>query len=242
MPLRLFVIISITGLSLGGCAHGLGDGGKGIETAKTEKPAPKLGAKASLGGKATKVLSWRQSLARRVDLREDELVPAHHVARPPHAVADTDGPYLLDSGDKLRVFVYDQPDLSRIYTVDHAGKISVPLIGLVRARKKTVYAVAGAIRARLAARFVRDPHVTVDIHENRPFFILGEVRAPGKYPYVNGMTVETAVAIAGGYTARANETRFRVTRRINGVVEVNDARPEFVVRPGDTIKVVERFF
>ncbi len=162
--------------------------------------------------------------------------------RAPHAVAHEDGPYLLDTGDKLRLFVFDQPSLNRIYTVDHAGNIAVPLIGIVGARQRTVYQVSDVIRSRLAARFVRDPYVTVDIFENRPFFILGEVRSPGQYPYVNGMTLETAVAIAGGYSERADKNRFRVTRRIDGVVEVNETTPDFVLRPSDTITVAERFF
>lgn len=159
----------------------------------------------------------------------------------PKAVADIDGPYLLDTGDRLRVFVFGQPDLSRLYTVDHSGSIFVPLIGRVRARARTVSAVAGAIRARLARSFVRDPQVTVDIHQNRPFFILGEVRSPGQYPYVSGMTIKTAVAIAGGYSDRAKTGMARVTRRINGVVEVLDVPSDYVLKPGDTIEVPERF-
>ena len=160
----------------------------------------------------------------------------------PRAVASTDAPYLLDSGDQLRIFVYGQPNLSRIYTVDHDGKIMMPLIGVVSARRKTTYSVASEIRARLGARYVRDPQVTVDMHQNRPFFILGEVRNPGQYPYVNGMTVETAVAIAGGFTPRASSRNFRISRRVNGVLEVDKGSRHYVVQPGDTINVRERFF
>jgi len=160
----------------------------------------------------------------------------------PRAVADTDGPYLLDSGDRLRVFVYGQPSLSRLYIVDHDGKIAVPLIGQVKARGVTTQALEGTIRSRLGAQFVKDPQVTVDIQQNRPFFILGEVRSAGQFPYVSGMSVETAVAIAGGYSERANERKARITRRINGLVEVMDVPPDYVVRPGDTVYVYERFF
>ena len=160
----------------------------------------------------------------------------------PHAVADTDGPYLLDTGDKLRVFVYGQPNLSRGYTVDHDGQITVPLIGAVEARGRTTEQVQRTIRARLGGEFVRDPQVTVDIVQNRPFFILGEVRNPGQYPYVSGMTIETAIAIGGGYTERASDRSFRITRRINGFVDVIDAPSDYVVRAGDTVFVYERFF
>lgn len=160
----------------------------------------------------------------------------------PQAVADSDGPYLLDTGDRLRVFVYGQPNLSRLYTVDHHGNIVVPLIGKVRARGKTVYRLAASIRDRLGARFVRDPQVTVDVNQNRPFFIMGEVRNAGQFPYVSGMTVQQAVAIGGGYSERAKRGSARITRRINGVVEVLDVPSDYVVKPGDLIEIDERFF
>jgi polysaccharide biosynthesis/export protein len=160
----------------------------------------------------------------------------------PRAVADTDGPYLLDSGDRLRIFVYGQPNLSRQYTVDHDGRISVPLIGDVMARGKTTSQVQATIRSRLGAEFVKDPQVTVDIQQNRPFFILGEVRNAGQYPYVSGMTIETAIAIAGGYSERASTRSFRLSRRVNGFVEQIEAPGDYVVQPGDTVYVFERFF
>ncbi|MDX2289065.1 MAG: polysaccharide biosynthesis/export family protein [Hyphomicrobiaceae bacterium] len=160
----------------------------------------------------------------------------------PKAVADTDGPYLLDTGDQLRIFVYGQPNLSRLYTVDHAGQISVPLIGNVAARGLTTNGLEGVIRSRLGAEFVRDPEVTVDVQQNRPFFILGEVRNAGQFPYVSGMTVETAIAIAGGYSERASTRRFRITRRIDGFVEQIEAPADYVIKPGDTVFVYERFF
>ena len=160
----------------------------------------------------------------------------------PQAVADTDGPYLLDTADRLRIFVYGQPNLSRLYVVDHDGRIAVPLIGEIHARGKTTTELQRAIRAKLGAEFVKDPQVTVDVQQNRPFFILGEVKTAGQYPYVSGMTVETAIAIAGGYTERASERKFRITRRINGFVEQIEAPGDYVVKPGDTVYVFERFF
>ena len=157
-------------------------------------------------------------------------------------VAPNKGPYVLDSGDKLRVFVYGQPSLSRIYTVDQSGKIVIPLIGPVRARGRTTYRLTHAVTATLGAQFVRDPQVVIDLHQSRPFFILGEVRSAGQYDYVSGMTVETAVAIAGGFSARANERAFRITRRERGAIKVIKAPAHFAIKPGDTIKVLERFF
>ncbi|MGQ0456781.1 MAG: polysaccharide biosynthesis/export family protein [Hyphomicrobium sp.] len=155
---------------------------------------------------------------------------------------DDSGPYRLDTGDRLRIFVYGQPNLSRAYIVDHDGRIAVPLIGDVMARGKTTQDLQRVIRSRLGAEYVKDPQVTVDILQNRPFFILGEVRAAGQYPYVSGMTVETAIAIAGGYSERASDRTFRITRRANGLVEQIEAPGDFTVKPGDTVYVHERFF
>lgn len=160
----------------------------------------------------------------------------------PQAVADGDGPYLLDTGDRLRVFVYGQPNLSRSYTVDHEGAITVPLIGTVRSRGLTTRDLEASIAAKLGTEFVRDPQVTVDVQQNRPFFIHGEVKTAGQYPYVSGMTVETAVAIAGGLSERGSTRKFRITRRTNGFVEQIIAPADYVVKAGDTVFVYERFF
>lgn len=159
-----------------------------------------------------------------------------------HEVVDTEGPYLLDSGDKLRIFVYGQPNLSRQYTVDQEGFIAVPLIGQVKARGKTTVALQRTIRARLGSEYVRDPQVTVDIQQHRPFFIYGEVKTAGQYPYVPGMSVETAIAIAGGFSERANERSFRVKRRVGGVIEQVETSNDYTLLPGDTVYVAERYF
>ena len=157
-------------------------------------------------------------------------------------VSDAEGPYLLDTGDRLRVFVYGQPNLSRAYTVDHDGRITVPLIGNVDARGRTTREVQDTIRHRLGAEYVRDPQVTVDVIQNRPFFIYGEVKTGGQYPYVSGMTIQTAIAIAGGFSERASTRSFRITRRINGFVDQIEAPGDYPVLPGDVVYVNERFF
>ena len=151
-------------------------------------------------------------------------------------------PYHLDTGDRLRIFVYGQPNLSRLYTVDQSGVVASPLIGTVRARGLTTTQLEGSIRGRLGQTLVRDPQVTVDVAQNRPFFILGEVRTAGQYPYVSGMTVETAVAIAGGYGDRASERKVKLTRRVGGVTEILEVTPDNEIEPGDTVYVYERFF
>ncbi|MBV9114316.1 MAG: polysaccharide export protein [Hyphomicrobiales bacterium] len=157
---------------------------------------------------------------------------------PPEA---PDAPYTLASGDKVRVIVFGQDNLSNIYPVDGSGRISMPLIGTVPARGLTTRALERQISARLRNGFVREPQVTVDIDTYRPFFILGEVVASGQYPYVSGMTVEKAVAIAGGFSPRAYQYAGDVTRQINGEPFTASLPITAPVAPGDTIVIRERF-
>ncbi|HEX3114519.1 MAG TPA: polysaccharide biosynthesis/export family protein, partial [Bradyrhizobium sp.] len=111
--------------------------------------------------------------------------------------------YKLDAGDRLRVVVYGQEGLTNTYAIDAGGAITMPLIGSVAARGQTPAGLAAAITAKLRNGYIRDPSVAVEIESYRPFFILGEVAAPGQYPYVPNMSVESAVAIAGGFSPRA---------------------------------------
>lgn len=232
MTLRVAVLASFAVLALSGCAIDTDVSGPDVAIVPSRAP---LGYPTPVGPAAGDV-----AIASQVAYGEPTDLPPS--LRGPKAVADSDGPYLLDSGDRLRIFVYGQPNLSRGYVVDHAGKITVPLIGNVTARGLTTQSLEGVIKSRLGSQFVKDPQVTVDIQQNRPFFILGEVRTAGQYPYVSGMTVETAVAIAGGYSERASTQKFRISRRINGLVEVIEAPADYVVQAGDTVTVFERFF
>lgn len=151
-------------------------------------------------------------------------------------------PYTLDSGDRLRVVVFGQENLSNSYSVDAGGFITMPLIGAVRARDLTTAALAAAIGAKLRNGYVREPHVAVEIEAYRPFFILGEVTAPGQYPYVANMTAETAVAIAGGFTPRAWKKTVEVSRPQHGELYRGKVPLDCPIRPGDTIVVSERWF
>ncbi len=152
-------------------------------------------------------------------------------------------PYKLDSGDRLRVVVFGQTDLSNTYVIDQAGYISMPLIGAVAARGRSAQQLEGAIAGKLkSGSFVRDPDVSVEVDRYRPFFIMGEVTSAGQYPYVTGMTVQTAVAISGGFTPRAQKSDVDVTRQVNGKVTTIRLLPTQPVMPGDTINVRERFF
>jgi len=150
--------------------------------------------------------------------------------------------YTLDSGDRLRVVVFGQEGLSASYSVDTAGRITMPLIGAVNARGMTPAGLQLAIAAKLKNGFVREPHVAVEVEIYRPFFILGEVTLPGQYPYVPNMTVETAVAIAGGYTPRAFKRKIELSHQVNGLTERRVVSPNYPLRPGDTVHIAERWF
>ncbi len=151
-------------------------------------------------------------------------------------------PYTLDAGDKLRIVVFGQDTLSNTYTVDAAGVVTMPLIGAVNARGLTTAQLSGAIAGRLKASFIRDPSVAVEVDTYRPFFVLGEVTFPGQYPYVPNMTVENAIAIAGGFTPRAVRDKVTVTRRPEGVPGRYALPLRSTVQPGDSITVGERWF
>lgn len=156
--------------------------------------------------------------------------------------ADANATYRLDSGDRLRIVVFGQQNLSRTFSVDGGGYISMPLIGAVAARGATTFELEQRIADQLRAKYVKEPKVTAEIETYRPFFILGEVRRAGQFPYVSGMTVQTAVAIAGGFSERAKESEVQLTRRTKGRTVTRPVSPNYPVRPGDTIKVTERFF
>ncbi len=151
-------------------------------------------------------------------------------------------PYILDSGDKLRITVFGQEGLTNSYQVDAAGNITISLIGPVAARGLTTMQLAAALTERFKQGYIRNPHLSVEIETYRPFFILGEVTAPGQYPFVANMTVETAVAIAGGYSPRAQKSGAQVTRNWSGQMMRSNVPPNYQVRPGDTITIGERWF
>lgn len=158
------------------------------------------------------------------------------------APAEGEVPYTLDSGDRLRVVVFGQEGLTNSYLVDAAGAITMPLIGSVPAKGKTTADLSRAVAARLRQGYIREPHVAVEVETYRPFFVLGEVTNPGQYPYVPNMTVETAVAIAGGFSPRAVRTSADVTRAAEGTMVRQTVPVTLPVRPGDTIVIAERWF
>ena len=156
--------------------------------------------------------------------------------------AQANEPYTLGSGDRLRIIVFGQDSLSNSYSVDGSGHISMPLIGLVEAAGLTTAALERSIEDRLRNGFLREPRVSVEVEAYRPFFVLGEVTTAGQYPFINGMTVENAVAIAGGFSPRADKSGADLTRVINGVPVVATVPMIQPMQPGDTVTIRERFF
>lgn len=151
-------------------------------------------------------------------------------------------PYILDAGDRVRVTVFEQEELTNTYSVDQSGYIAFPLVGAVAARGRTLQQLEGQIAAKLRQGYLRDPDVTVEVDQYRPVFVMGEVGSAGQYAYVPGMTVQKAIASAGGFTARAYQGNVDVTRAVNGEVMTGRVLITDPLLPGDTIYVRERLF
>ena len=158
------------------------------------------------------------------------------------ALTSSSADYTLGSGDRVRVSVFGEPSLSGEYQVDGSGKLAFPLIGQVQAGGLTASALQARLAAALSPDYVKNPSVGVEVLSYRPFYIVGEVRTPGSYPYVAGMSVINGVALAGGFSYRAKKDDFYVTRTVGSKKERLDADAETPVKPGDVITVRERFF
>jgi polysaccharide export outer membrane protein len=153
-----------------------------------------------------------------------------------------DNAYRLGPGDKVRVTVYNEADLSGDFEISGQGDVALPLIGQVHVADRTITDVEAIIAQKYGKDYLVNPRVNVEVLNYRPFFILGEVKTPGSYPYVNGMTVLNAVALAGGYTNRANRDRIYIKRGSGSKSSELEGKEETVVLPGDVIRVAERYF
>lgn len=150
--------------------------------------------------------------------------------------------YRLDAGDRIRIVVYGQESLTGEQLVGADGTVTLPLIGNVSAIGATTQELAAKLQAKLADGFFQNPSVTVAMVAYRPFYILGEVNQPGQYEYAVGMTVRDAVAKAGGYTYRAQEKDILLKRAGSGEEIKVRLDKDLPIRPGDTIRIVERYF
>jgi polysaccharide export outer membrane protein len=147
--------------------------------------------------------------------------------------------YSLAAGDQLQIVVFRQPDLSGQFALDGEGYLALPLLGEIAANGLTTRQLEDELEIRLkAADFLISPQVGVQLATYRSFYVLGEVGTPGSYEYRDGLTVINAVALAGGYTARADRSGVTIGRGECGF----DTLVDGLVNPGDVVTVAERFF
>lgn len=156
--------------------------------------------------------------------------------------APTSAPYRLTGGDKLKIVVFGENALSGTYEIGPDGNVSMPLVGNVPASGATVEQFRRRLNRKLSRGYLRSPKTTVSIAEFQPVFVHGEVKQPGKFAFQAGMTFSNAIALAGGYTYRAEESYILLTRR-NAQKQVKVAMPSsHQLQPGDNIRIPERFF
>ena len=158
-------------------------------------------------------------------------------------IAETETPkYRLGTGDRLKITVFGHKDLSGTFEISGEGSISIPLIQTVMAKGLTLDQLEAAIIDKLRPDYLKKPNVSIEVLNYRPFYILGEVKKPGSYPFVNGVTIVKAIALAGGFTYRANKDEFLITRADDETRKKVSSSQNTIVLPGDIIQVKERFF
>jgi polysaccharide export outer membrane protein len=245
---RLSITATMTALALSGCMRTAGPVAAAPQSdldsmayGQPYSPPPRAVAMDSGGGAIGALRSAFAATPRGMSAPAPAQV-AYVEPMPVAAPVRYDAVYHLDAGDKLRVVVYGQEGLTNTYAIDAGGSITMPLIGSVPARGRTTAGLASEISAKLRNGFIREPSVAVEIESYRPFFILGEVAAPGQYPYVPNMTVESAVAIAGGFSPRARRDRVTVTHSDASGTGRFVVPPGTSISPGDTVLVGERWF
>jgi protein involved in polysaccharide export with SLBB domain len=164
---------------------------------------------------------------------------------PPVGEASTNRPvYRLGAGDRIRIVVFGEDALSKDYALTSAGDVAFPLIGDVKAAGLTPAELGAALTQRLGNGYLSDPRVSVEVLNYRPFYILGEVQKSGEFPYVTDLSALQAIALAGGYTYRADRRRLFIRHAgetAERTYELRDDNPVWIL-PGDTIRVGERYF
>ena len=150
--------------------------------------------------------------------------------------------YTLGAGDRVKVTVFGEGDLSGEFEVSSRGAIAFPLVGEVRVAGLSLRDLERAITAKLKDGYLKKPRVNAEVVNYRPLYILGEVKSPGSYPYVSGMTVINAIALGGGFTYRAKKRGIRITRSDDAERQEESVSHNEIVLPGDVIRVPERFF
>jgi protein involved in polysaccharide export with SLBB domain len=150
--------------------------------------------------------------------------------------------YKLGSNDKLRVIVFGEDNLSGEFVVNGSGNVDMPLIGGVKARGATVREFQERVVAKYKSGYLNDPKISVEVFNYRPFFITGVVKNGGEYPDKSGLSVQDAVAVAGGYTYRANTGKVFIRRAGANKEQEVDLEKRVSIVPGDNIRILERYF
>jgi polysaccharide biosynthesis/export protein len=169
-------------------------------------------------------------------------------AQPPfatqgHAAAYEFGTgYRVGAGDRLSIRVVGEQDLTGEYIVDATGVLSMPYVKSVPVSGLNTGQIESLIERRLKEGYLRDPKVSVQAINLRPFYIMGEVNTGGSFAYQPGMTVQNAIAIAGGYGTRADKTLVLLTRRTANGTNTYKVPVTTQVYPGDTVYIRERWF
>jgi len=184
-------------------------------------------------------MRWLRSLL--LTLVVASLAGCASLGTPATYLVQTKGPYLLDTGDIVRVSVYGDAEISQNYKVDDGGAIMFPLVGPVDVRGATTQMAAANIAQALANGYMRNPNVAVEIDTYRPFFIQGAVKNAGQFAYVYGMTVRAAIATAGGYSETADRSRAVIYRRQGKQMVKGTVSLDFPIYPSDTIVIGERW-
>ncbi len=150
--------------------------------------------------------------------------------------------YRLGAGDKIAISVYGEPDLSISVKIGKSGMITFPFLDDIKVQGLSAKALAEKIKAGLLGDYLVDPQVTVSIVEYRPFFIHGQVKRPGGYPYQDDLTLDKAIALAGGLASRASKTQWKITRIVDGKNKVIQGVVMTPILPDDIIEIEQSFF
>jgi polysaccharide export outer membrane protein len=252
---RAIALCLFSAVALSGCMHRPGPVATGHPAGGLDRlayggtpttPPPAYAAHPGTASSGGAIAAVRNSFASTAYPRDatsgPRVIPARAAYGPRMTVPAYASDYRLDAGDKLRIVVYGQEGLTNSYSVGAGGNITMPLIGSVQARGLTPAQLASRVSDRLRNGYIREPYVAAEIEAYRPFFILGEVAAPGQYPYVPNMTAESAVAIAGGFSPRAKRDSVTLTHTSSAGTMRAVVPPATPINPGDTIVVGERWF
>lgn len=231
MSLR-FCLTLLIALPLGGCAQNWD---------QTRPSTPPGGAGIMADGELAEGPTAYSSASQLPSRNEIGVVPPYG-SKGTAAAYEYSAGYKVGAGDRLTIRVAGETDLSSEYLVDGAGTISMPYVKTITVAGMTASAIEKTIAGKLKAGYLRDPQVSVQVTSLRPFYILGEVTSSGSFAYQPGITVQNAIAIAGGYTPRADQKLVLITRKnIDGTVTYK-VPVTTQIYPGDIIYVRERWF